>query len=91
MSSWENICGEVCDWWFCFAYLLAYSEHQQEQSGQIVSSEVQVSVVGEQTHLFTATLVSDTLEHLNVHLFNASENGATHLSSDGVVLHGSFP
>jgi len=39
LSSWENIGGEVCDWWFCFDCLPSCNELQQERNGQIVSLE----------------------------------------------------
>ena len=39
LSSWENIGGEVYDWWFYFDCLLSCNELQQERNGQIVSLE----------------------------------------------------
>ena len=48
-------------------------------------SEIQVSVVRVDAILFTAALVSNTLQLLNVHLFNTLENGAAELEVDGVV------
>ena len=47
-------------------------------------SEIQISVIREQTHLFTAALISNTLQLLNVHLFDTLENGAAEL----LVLNG---
>jgi len=44
-----------------------------------------VSAVGIDAHLFTSALVSNTLEHLNVHPFNGLENGTAELEVDGVV------
>jgi len=46
---------------------------------------VNVSVVRKDAHFFTTALISNPLEHLNVHLFNAVENRAADLSGLSVV------